>query len=536
MYENNRNAEQSWSIESPDDWMQAQALAKKVTIQDGKLVLEGAGEGWWTSKWHVWTDGVIGRIVDSAELLVETEIDLFDNKKIETIVEGAKKPYTDADQVQHDWYGRCMIAIVDENRWLMALRSGVDHISWGNRDTIHVITSTDEGRTWSELNQWFDGTPIKGMPYEDGHTHSEPGLYKMPNGHLILQFWRTSYSSGTKQLRSTDNGKTWVTDIDRICVTGVTGADDDMAIGTEDYFVDPENPSDVYMAFQYFHFVSDENKCSSKAGTLLAKSQDNGKSYSFLNWIGPLADEKAPNGGATFEPAIEYVGNRTIVAVMRDAAGNRHTWQTISTDMGASFSRPIDISDNINGGVENGLWQRARLYKESNPYFQHNNQLNCVRGEGRLWGFGLHSNGGGYTRKPVVYWSDDNGRAWHGPQLLHGQMYPGTDTGYGDLKRRVDNTFVATTYYANRDSTIADVEQYTFGGERAKVIIEVDCDGDGVPDASSGWYEVYNGRNVFGLSSLLAARWRLRLVLSSTSTACSPKIHRVKITLRKQTL
>ena len=43
----------------------------------------------------------------------------------------------------------------------------------------------------------------------------------------------------------------------------------------------------------------------------------------------------------------------------------------------------------------------------------------------------------------------------------------GTNTGYGDLKRRGDNTFVASTYYANRDSTVADVEQYTFGGERA---------------------------------------------------------------------
>ena len=48
-------------------------------------------------------------------------------------------------------------------------------------------------------------------------------------------------------------------------------------------------------------------------------------------------------------------------------------------------------------------------------------------------------------------------------------MQPGTDTGYGDLKR----------YYANRDSTVADVEQYTFGGERALVMLEMDGDGDG---------------------------------------------------------
>jgi len=416
-----------------------------------------------------------------------------------------------------------MIAIVDENRWIMAIRSGVSHISWGNRDTIHLLTYINEGRAWGELNRWFDGTPIDGMPYEDGHTHSEPGLYRMPNGDVILQFWRTDYSSGTKQLRSTDNGKTWEEDIDRIRVMGVAGADDDRVIGTEDYFVDPENRSDVYMAFQYFHY-------NSKAGTLLARSNDNGRSYSFLSWIGPLAAEKAADGGASFEPAIEYVGNRTIVAVMRDAAGNRRTWQTHSIDMGASFSPPIDISEQIHGGIPNGVWQRARLYKESNPYFQHKNLLNYAGGEGRLWGFGLHSNGGGYTRKPVVYWSDDNGSSWHGPQLLHGPMQPGTDTGYGNLKRRSDNTFVAATYYANRDSTVADVEQYTFGGERALVMFETDGGGGGASDASSGWYELSNGRNIFCFSLHAVTRFRLRFVLSSTHTAGSPKIHRVRIT------
>ena len=46
---------------------------------------------------------------------------LFDNKTIEVVVDGSKKPYTDVDGVPHDWYGRCMIAIIDEHRWIMAL-------------------------------------------------------------------------------------------------------------------------------------------------------------------------------------------------------------------------------------------------------------------------------------------------------------------------------------------------------------------------------------------------------------------------------
>ena len=126
----------------------------------------------------------------------------------------------------------------------------------------------------------------------------------------------------------------------------------------------------------------------------------------------------------------------------------------------------------MDGGVEGGLWQRARIYKASNPRFQHGNVLDYAAGEGRLWGMGLHSIGGGYTRKPVVYWSDDDGATWQGPELLHGPMRPGTDTGYGDLKRRVDGTFVAVAYYATRDSKVSDLEQYTFGGRRARFRLE----------------------------------------------------------------
>ena len=510
-------ADETWTIGSSSEWKKATASIDAVIEGERGLAPQGAGQGQWTSTWHSWQAPV-----HSAGMVIEAEIDLFDNKKIQVVIKGSETPYTDGTQTPHDWYGRCMIAGIDEHRWIMALRSGLNHISWGQRDAIHVITSNDEGKTWSVLNRWFDGSPIAGMPYEDGHTHSEPGLYKTPNGDLILQFWRTGYSSGTKQLRSTDNGKTWNLDIDQICVRGVTGAGDDRVIGTEDYFVDPENPSDIYMAFQYFHY-------NGKAGTLLARSRDNCKSYRFVNWICPLADEKVPDGGATFEPAIEYVGNRTIVAVLRDAAGNQRTWQSISSDMGVSFNPPVDISSQINGGVPNGQWQRARLYKESNPYFQYGNRLDYSKGEGRLWGFGLHSNGGGYTRKPVVYWSDDNGQSWTGPELLHGPMQPGTDTGYGDLKRRVDNTFVAATYYANNDSTVADVEQYTFGGDRARVMIEFDDDGDGKPDADSGWRELYNGSNLICLRSPSSQHWRLKLALGANNPTNRPRIERIHL-------
>ena len=510
-------AERPWTLESTAAWQDAQETSVGTSISSDGVALTRVDKGHWTSKWHSW-----GESVSEAVISIDARIGLFDNKTIEVLVAGSQRPFTDSAGVPHDWYGRCMIAIVDERRWVMALRSGVNHISWDGGDAIHVITSTDEGRTWSKLDRWFDGTPVAGLPYDDGTAHSEPGLFKMPNGDLILQFWRTAYTTGTKQLRSTDNGKTWAVDLDRLTVDGVEGAEGDRAIGTEDYFVDPENPQDVYMAFQYFHY-------NSQSGAILARSRDNGKSYQFLSWIGPLANDREPESGATFEPAIEYVGNRTIVAVLRHASGNKYTWQTVSTDMGASFAPLVDISDQVSAGVTNGLWQRVRLYKESNPYFQFGNALSYGAGEGRLWGFGLHSNGGDYTRKPVVYWSDNNGRSWNGPELLHGAMQPGTDTGYGDLKRRVDGSFVGVTYYGNRDSTEADLEQYTFGGGRVRFSIESDRDGDGVPDVKTDWREIYSGRSLFTQRDLSGRHWRIQMKLSAPGQTKSPLVQRVQI-------
>ena len=416
-----------------------------------------------------------------------------------------------------------MISILGPNRWIMAVRSGVNHIDWDGRDAIHIMTSSDEGRTWNGLDRWFDGTSVDGMPFEDGFTHSEPGLYRMPNGELVLQFWRSSYHTGTRQLRSTDNGKTWGIDTDRVRVEGVVGAEDDRVIGTEDWFIDPDHPNDVYMAFQYFHYQS-------QSGTLLARTRDHGRSYQFLSWIGPLRNDRDENSGANFEPAIEYVGNRTIIAILRHASGNRYTWQAVSTDMGQSFSDPVDISDQVDAGVTNGLWQPVRLYKDTNPIFQYGNQWkDYADGRGRLWGFGLHSNGGGYTRKPVVYWSDDNGITWEGPELLHGNLYPGTDTGYGDLKRRVDNTYVGVAYYATRDSKVADVEQYTFGGMRLRVRVDLDQDHDAQADEHSPWFEVYDGSCHFPVRFSGHGRLRFELQYRVNNQVSTPKITSLQI-------
>ena len=57
-------------------------------------------------------------------MMIDAQIDLFGHRTIESIVKGPQRPFTDADGIQHSWYGRCMIAILDAKRWIMALRSG----------------------------------------------------------------------------------------------------------------------------------------------------------------------------------------------------------------------------------------------------------------------------------------------------------------------------------------------------------------------------------------------------------------------------
>ncbi len=103
-------------------------------------------------------------------------------------------------------------------------------------------------------------------------------------------------------------------------------------------------------------------------------------------------------------------------------------------------------------------------------------------------------------------------------------MRPGTDTGYGDIKRRVDGTFVAATYFATKHSAVADTEQYTFGGKRIRLSIEVDRNGDGRPDADTGWREIYNGRSRLNLAVPEGRQWRYRLLLSATATGEPPAV------------
>ncbi len=158
-------AEMPWSIEpSHASWSQSQASGDNIAITN-VLSLKGGDAGQWTSKWYAWQG-----TVDGAEVAVRAAVAQFANQTIQVVIKGSETPYTDASGVRHTWYGRCMIAIVDENRWIMALRSGISHIAWNTprkRDTIHLLTSSDGNPDadsgWRELYNGSNVYAVSGL-------------------------------------------------------------------------------------------------------------------------------------------------------------------------------------------------------------------------------------------------------------------------------------------------------------------------------------------------------------------------------------
>ena len=68
----------------------------------------------------------------------------------------------------------------------------------------------------------------------------------------------------------------------------------------------------------------------------------------------------------------------------------------------------------------------------------------------------------------------------------------------------------------------SDVEQYTFGGQRASIKIEFDR--GNTPSTESKVYEIHDGSNTFSVSAMSGNRWRFIIQLEATSSASSPGI------------
>jgi len=342
------------------------------------------------------------------------------------------------------WYGRPHIIDRGDGVWVMIYRDASQHDLDAN-GVFHIRFSTDEGETWTADDTYIDDNPVSGFPIGGRDATESVGdaiLIRAPNGDLLCHVASNDINNvrrGTQQWRSTDGGKTWTYE-------GQIN-DDDTFLSGQDYFV---VGSDIYLAV----FVDPGADITPPYHAALYKSSDNGQTWVHVSNITSTAEN-------TDEPGIEYLGNNTIIAVLRATDGST-TYQKISTDMGLTWSSLE------NKGSQLGVIQRPRVYKHGNLIYLIGRKLSDPH--------------------TTLYFSKDNGAHWTGPFYPDPTSY--ADTGYCSMLKKSDGSFYMLSYAGTL--TDADIMEYKFtddppkhpGGAWAKSNITV--------SASDGYLRFYN--------------------------------------------
>lgn len=320
-----------------------------------------------------------------------------------------------------DWYGRPHL-VNNGGIWPMIYREATSHQPRAAA-VFHIRFSNDEGSSWTADDMKLGGSSVTGFPisgYDASDALSDGILIVAPNGDLLVHIASNEVDGGdnpigrlgTRQWRSTNGGESW-SDEGKIANNEVCGA--------QDYFV---SGSDIYISA----VIDGGADYSPPYKDALYKSTNNGASWSKVSDITSTTDN-------TGEAGIEYLGNNTILAVIRDS-DNLKTHQRTSTDMGSSWGSLEDISNQV------GIFQRARLHKYN----------------GRVYAIGRDWVGGYDTQYTALYYSDDSGDNWHGPFYPDENSYG--DAAYCEMIRRTDGVFYLLSYAGTQDD--ADIMEYVF--------------------------------------------------------------------------
>lgn len=348
----------------------------------------------------------------------------------------------DAGSGADDWAARASIKRrpSDDALVLVYYRAVTHHTNEGE---LIIRFSDDHGATWTAANTKLGGGAVSGFPMNPtvsaGQDAGEPWLYVCPNGDLLLHMWRIDYSTsmgGTWQSRSTDGGESWSTPT-QVSFTG-TGEDDDIVFATDDDFVWDRV---IYAGARIYTGGAD----GTPSRSILIKSDDNGASWSQVSVIMDDDEGDSPDFGGQ-EVGIEYVGNSTIVAMIRD---NPHTksYQRISTDLGATWGTLTNVTSTV------GIAGRQRVYTRSH-----------LQGHAGWWkdpvlfmvGFVHQVSGSSQTRRNAIWVSSDRGTTWDGPHYIDSST---EDAGYGDIfYDATNNRYVVVTYQGTLNA--ASLQQY----------------------------------------------------------------------------
>jgi BNR repeat protein len=305
----------------------------------------------------------------------------------ETICQGAA----------NSWYGRATIKQLSNGIQVMIYYHASGHAA--NDGALHVRFSTDHGATWTAEDKCTDGSEVKGFPMNPsgalpGEDAGEPWLMIAPNGDLLLHMWCITYGAsmhGTYQSRSTDGGRTWSPSAK---IDWVEAVGDDYIFATDDDFV---LDGVIYIAARVFNGVG-----ADQCRTTFNKSTDNG-----VTWHEVSSISNYGLGQDTQEAGLEYVGNNTIVAVLR-SLDDKQTYTTRSTNMGTTWAPLTNITSTLTNSGRHRIRTRSHLKGFKNWWEDPVLIMN---------GFTQPPNGKSTPRRNCVWVSLDKGLNWSPPFL-----------------------------------------------------------------------------------------------------------------------
>jgi hypothetical protein len=296
-----------------------------------------------------------------------------------------------------DWFGRPSVKTLSSGATVMVYYRGTAHST--NQGAVHICFSDDYGETWTAEDTDLNDDAVAGFPMnppdaDAGEDANEPWLVRYDDDTLLLFIWRINWGTslhGTYQSKSVDGGITWTTPT-AVTITG--SRDSNYAFLTNDHF---ELAGRLYCAYED---AVDVIRCC------VAYTDDKGANWAHLSVIG--AD--------TNEAALEYVGNNTVVSILR-ASGSDHTYIARSTNLATSWAAKTELTWRIPPIIRPRIKTRAHLKGEAN-WWEDTHLI--------LWGGYMQ----GVDRVNCVSFSKDSGLTWTIPTVLDSPYF---DASYGDI-------------------------------------------------------------------------------------------------------